>query len=186
MPNVSFDCLPMVLVIDIEATCCDRGTIAADQMEVIELGAVWATARGEVVDSMQRFARPIERQVLTPFCRSLTRIEQAWVDGAQPWTSVASDLAEFASRHPWKVWGSWGKYDANQIARESARHGIPHPLEGMAHQNLKAIFAKSRRIKQVGMTTALQIAGLPFHGEHHRALSDAMNTARLLAFLLPT
>ena len=38
----------MILVIDLEATCCDQGTITPEQMEVIELGAVWATPAGEV------------------------------------------------------------------------------------------------------------------------------------------
>jgi inhibitor of KinA sporulation pathway (predicted exonuclease) len=57
-------------------------------------------------------------------------------------------------------------------------------LAGLAHQNLKAGFAKRRRIKQVGMATALRIAGLELEGEHHRALADAMNIARLLPWSL--
>ena len=33
------------LVIDLEATCCDQGTIPAGKMEIIEIGAVMADAR---------------------------------------------------------------------------------------------------------------------------------------------
>lgn len=174
---------PMMLVIDLEATCCDQGTIPSEQMEVIEVGAVWATFAGAVVETLQRFVRPMERQILTPFCRSLTHIEQEWVDAAPTWPTVAAELAEFANLHPGADWGSWGNYDANQIERDSARHGIANPLAGMKHQNLKAIFAKGRGIKRVGMAGALKIVGLPLEGEHHRALSDARNTARLLPFL---
>lgn len=50
--------------------------------------------------------------------------------------------------------------------------------------NLKADFAKGRKIKQVGMTTAMRIAGLEPKGAHHRALSDAQNIARLLPLIL--
>ena len=70
----------MILVIDLEATCCDQGSIPPEAMEIIELGAVWATQQGEVIATLQRFVRPSERPTLTPFCRSLTRIEQASID----------------------------------------------------------------------------------------------------------
>lgn len=162
-----------ILVIDLEATCADDGSITPEQMEVIELGAVWATPAGEVIATMQRFVRPTERPTLTPFCRSLTHIQQASIDTAPSWPTVAVELAEFARLHAGQCWGSWGKYDARQIERESTRHGLSDPLAGLPHVNLKATFAKARKIKQTGMATALRIAGLTLEGEHHRALSDA-------------
>ena len=88
----------MILVIDLEATCCDQGTITPEQMEVIELGAVWATPAGEVIDTLQRFVRPTERPTLTPFCMELTHIEQASIDTAPSWPAVAAELAEFARK----------------------------------------------------------------------------------------
>ena len=127
---------------------------------------------------------PTGRPTLTPFCRSLTHIEQAQIDSAPSWPAVAAELAEFARLHAGQCWGSWGKYDARQIERETARHGLADPLAGLPHQNLKAAFAKRRKIKQVGMATALQIAGLELEGDHHRALSDARNIARLLPWAL--
>jgi len=169
-----------ILVIDLEATCCDQGTISPEQMEVIELGAVWATFTGEVIDTLQCFVQPMERPQLTSFCRSLTHIEQASINSAPHWPTVAAELAEFASRYSGQCWGSWGAYDRRQIERENARHGIDDPLAELPHINLKATFAKARKIKQVGMTTALQIVGLKLDGDHHRALADARNIARLL------
>ncbi|GHT86553.1 hypothetical protein AGMMS49960_14700 [Betaproteobacteria bacterium] len=40
----------MILVIDLEATCDDGNVkpIPPDEMEIIEIGAVWATAEGMV------------------------------------------------------------------------------------------------------------------------------------------
>lgn len=169
-----------ILVIDLEATCCDQGTIPPEAMEVIELGAVWATPTGEIIDTLQRFVQPMERPQLTSFCRSLTHIEQASIDTAPYWPTVAAELAEFSRRYSGQCWGSWGAYDRRQIERECARHGIADPLAGLPHVNLKATFAKARKIKQVGMITALQIAGLKLGGDHHRALADAQNIARLL------
>lgn len=170
----------MILVIDLEATCCDADTIPPEQMEVIEVGAVWATSAGQIIDRFQSFVRPIASPQLTSFCMSLTHIEQASIDAAPNWPIVAAALAEFAQRYAGQCWGSWGAYDRRQIERECARHGIADPLAPLPHQNLKASFAKARKIKQVGMATALQIVGLELEGEHHRALSDALNIARLL------
>ncbi|WP_338014949.1 hypothetical protein [Aquabacterium soli] len=69
--------------------------------------------------------------------------------------------------------------------RECHRLGLNNPIE-LPHINLKQAFAKARRIgKQVGMRKALELASLQFEGTHHRALDDAINTARLLPWALP-
>lgn len=178
------DTLDRFLVIDLEATCCDSGSIQAHEMEIIEVGACWAMADGHITDRFQSFVRPIERAKLTPFCMALTHIEQAEIDTAPPWAIVATALAEFAAKQPGHVWTSWGAYDRHQIELECARHGIADPLSGFRHQNLKASFAKARKIKQTGMSAALQIVGLEMEGDRHRALADACNIARMLPFAL--
>lgn len=171
-----------ILVVDLEATCANDGSIAPEEMEVIEVGAAWSTLDGTVLDTFQRFVRPAARPQLTAFCMELTHIEQESIDTAPLWPAVAADLAAFAGRYQGNCWASWGAYDRQQIVRESARHGVAAPFTGLLHTNLKAVFAKSRRIKQVGMATALKIAGLSLEGSHHRALGDALNIARLLPF----
>lgn len=171
-----------VLVVDLEATCCNEGTIEPGRMEIIEVGAVWVMPSGQVIDQFQSFVRPIERPQLTRFCMELTHIQQAHIDMAPSWPTVAAELARFAQLHQrsGSFWGSWGAYDRRQVDRECSRHGIADPLARLPHQNFKASFAKARKIKQVGMSRALHIAGLELVGEHHRALSDALNIAKLL------
>ena len=52
--------------------------------------------------------------------------------------------------------------------------------------NLKQRFAKARRLERpLGLNGALQLAGMQFTGQQHRALEDARNTARLLPLVLP-
>lgn len=174
----------MILILDLEMTCADDGSIAPERMEVIEVGAVVWSPHGGVLDRFSDFVRPIERPVLTPFCRALLRIAQQQIDAARPWPVVASDLAAFAAR--WRdaglrCWGSWGDSDRRQIAQESERHRSPHPLGWLAHRNLKREFAKTRKIKQVGIAGALRLAGIEREGAPHRALADAENVARLVA-----
>lgn len=114
--------------------------------------------------------RPAVRQQLTAFCRSLTHIERTVIDTASPWPVVAAGWRSSSRLHhrPGSFWGNWGNYDRKQIERECARHDIANPLAELEHRNLKATFAKRRKIKQVGMATALQIAGLPLEGGFFR------------------
>ena len=175
-----------VLVIDFEATCDDGGGIPASNMEIIEVGAVWATVEGVVLDTFQAFVRPVVHPQLSTFCCELTGIKQADVDSADLFPVVMARLACFAQRRqaPGATWGSWGQFDARQLDRDCARHGIPHPLSAFTHVNLKRRFAKSQKIKEINMASALQMMGMTLEGVHHRGLDDACNIAKLLPWSL--
>jgi inhibitor of KinA sporulation pathway (predicted exonuclease) len=52
--------------------------------------------------------------------------------------------------------------------------------------NLKQRFAKALRLERpLGLNGALQLVGMQFNGQQHRALEDARNTARLLPQVFP-
>jgi inhibitor of KinA sporulation pathway (predicted exonuclease) len=147
---------------------------------------VWATANGSVLDIFQAFVRPVIHPQLTQFCRQLTNIGQVDVDGAELFPVVAAKLASFAQLHQSDnaLWGSWGQFDAKQLASDCDRHNIQNPLAAFTHVNLKRRFAKTRKIKEVGMARALQIVNLSLDGSHHRGLDDARNIAKLLPWAL--
>lgn len=177
---------PLILVVDFEATCCDQGTIPPDQMEIIEIGACWAHPDGRVLEKFECFVRPTLHPQLTPFCLNLLNIRQEQVSSAETITTAALRFQEFVDRRSADggVWGSWGAFDCSQLARECWRLGIPSPVS-LPHVNLKQQFAKAQRIgKQVGMRKALEMAALEMQGTHHRALSDALNIARLLPWAI--
>jgi inhibitor of KinA sporulation pathway (predicted exonuclease) len=171
-----------VLIVDLEATCSLDNSITSELMEIIEIGAVWVTPAGDLLEQFQSYVRPAVNPLLTLFCTKLTGISQFQIDQACSWKKVAEEFSGFVERHKdaQSYWGSWGAYDKNQIERECNKHDTENPLRNIRHENLKANFAKNRKIKQVGMLTALKIAGLSVEGEHHSAISDALNIARLL------
>ncbi|WP_197342602.1 3'-5' exonuclease [Ralstonia solanacearum] len=175
-----------ILVVDLEATCADDGSIPPEEMEIIEVGACWVNEWCHISDTFQSFVRPSRRPVLTNFCTALTSIAQEQVDAAPNFVCVAEDLRVFVERHrgPSSSWGSWGAYDRKQLERECVQLGI-EPLAGLPHQNLKRLFSKRQRIgKEVGMAMALRMSGIQPEGQHHRALDDACNIAKLLPWAL--
>jgi inhibitor of KinA sporulation pathway (predicted exonuclease) len=157
-------------------------------MEIIEIGATLVDRKGRELDSFQRFVRPLRRPLLTPFCRELTHITQANVDGAEPLGEVWPSFERWLDQHQARLegWASWGDYDRKQLVQEWQRLQLDSALSQVPHMNLKQRFAKARRLERpLGLNGALQLAGMQFIGQQHRALEDARNTARLLPLVFP-
>lgn len=175
------------LVIDLEATT-DEGGWPVSDMEIIEIGASLVDAAGHEVEHFQRFVRPLRRPLLTHFCRQLTQINQADVDSAAPLNKVWAQFERWLLNHQQQLtgWASWGDYDRRQLEQEWRCHGLSSHLSQIAHINLKKRFAEARQLPSpIGLKMALNLAGLKFQGQQHRALNDARNTARLLPLVLP-
>lgn len=175
------------LVIDLEATTDDGGWPITD-MEVIEIGASLVKRDGREVDHFQRFVRPRRRPQLTNFCRELTHITQANIDAAAPFAEVWAQFERWLGHHQAHLegWTSWGDYDRRQLLQEWQQHQLDSRLATIPHLNLKQRFAKARQLQRpLGLNGALQLAGMQFSGQQHRALEDARNTARLLPLSLP-
>lgn len=175
------------LVIDLEATT-EEGGWPLEQMEIIEIGASLVNRRGHEVDHFQRFVRPRRRPLLTSFCRQLTHISQQQIDSAAALPVVWAQFERWLGHHQPQLagWGSWGDYDRKQLEQEWQQHNLSSLIRQLPHLNLKQAFADARQLQHPpGLNSALQLAGLQFNGQQHRALEDARNSARLLPLLLP-
>lgn len=125
---------------------------------------------------------------INALCRELTHISQADVDAAacfkQAWAQFEGWLGQQAQ--DLQAWVSWGDYDRRQLLQEWHDYKVRSILQELPHINLKQRFAKARHLQRpAGLNSALQLAGLQFTGQQHRALEDARNTARLLPLSLP-
>lgn len=180
MPDPAF---PHHLVIDFEATCCDKGSVPRGEMEIIEFGVVMADAAFRVVDEFQSFVKPVRHPRLTPFCTRLTSIRQHDVDSAPTFHECVATFTTWLSRHDDFVFCSWGDYDRTQLQQDCDFHGIPNPISA-PHVNVKSRFAERQSMqRKPGLAEAVAKAGLVFTGTHHRGIDDARNIARLLPFV---
>lgn len=179
-----FKGFPYILVVDLEATCCDRQSIRRQEMEIIEIGAVMVDSQSlEPVDEFQTFVRPVRNPRLTPFCTQLTSITQTMVDTAPGLPEALSAFKNWLSGYPGYLFTSWGDYDKNQFTQDCRYHQQPWPFAG-PHLNIKVQFSKAQNLrKRHGMAGALRIAGLDLSGTHHRGIDDARNMVRLLPYI---
>ena len=174
------------LVVDLEATCCDKqATIKQTEMEIIEIGAVMVHPESlTIIHEFQSFIKPIRHPILTEFCKSLTSISQTQVDRAPTYPEAIALLEKWLSGYSNGVFGSWGDYDRKQFKQDSNFHQLPFPI-AYPHVNLKKVFSETQGLsKRYGMEQALEIAGLPLEGTHHRGIDDARNIAKLLPYIL--
>ena len=177
------------VVLDFEATC-SNGTgpieVPRGEMEIIEIGAIAVDPELNTLSEFARFIRPVRHTTLSAFATELTTITQSDVDAAEDFKSVAAELALWAAENEISWWGSWGKYDRNQLTQDVRFHRVPDPLP-QPHFNIKESFSERQGIKRrLGLGGAVKTAGLSFEGTAHRAISDTRNIARLLPWVLGT
>ncbi|MGC7094740.1 exonuclease domain-containing protein [Amycolatopsis lurida] len=167
-------------VVDVEATCWDGRPPAGQVSEIIEIGlTVVDLDRRERLAKHRILVRP-QRSEVSEFCTELTGLTAAELAGGVTFAEACRTLAteHEAGRRPW---ASWGDYDRNQFRRQCQNTEYPF---GHRHTNAKAVFAEAHGLrKRPGMAQALEIAGLPLEGRHHRGEDDAWNIAALILSL---
>jgi inhibitor of KinA sporulation pathway (predicted exonuclease) len=168
------------LIIDLEATCCDSGTVPRHEMEMIEIGAVMLNSTTWEIDSeFQQFIQPVRHPQLTAFCTQLTSIQQQDVEQAPQFIEAISRFKEWLNLFPNYTFCSWGNYDKNQFIQDCKYHNIPYPFNS-EHINIKEKFSEYLGVsKRFGMAEALEHLGLELKGTHHRGIDDARNIAAI-------
>ncbi|SEP03446.1 Inhibitor of the KinA pathway to sporulation, predicted exonuclease [Actinacidiphila rubida] len=174
-------------VVDVEATCWEGEPPAGSVSEIIEIGlTVIDTSTKTRLSRDSVLVRP-QHSAVSGFCTELTSLTQAEVDRGVTFAEACRLLAEeFATAR--RPWASWGGYDRRQFARQCRAEGVPYPFGdpgAYPHTNAKAVFAAAYGLRrQPGMKQALEIAGLPLDGRHHRGVDDAWNIAGLVLDLV--
>ena len=186
----SFD---FMLCVDLEATCDELMeyeipralVVSPDEMETIEIGvAVIDLRRMEIVDMFQRYVRPVLHPTLTDFCINLTSIRQADVDVAQSFPEVATEFTAFLQKYPNSAWGSWGDYDADQLAADALRANCTPLLREVQHLDIERSYREIFACSSMGLRAALEALGLNWKGQYHRGIDDAKNLADMVVLLL--
>lgn len=174
-----------LLIVDIEHTCFVDNSLPANEREIIEIGALMVCAKSLlVIDEFECIVKPVQHPNLSDFCVELTGIQQEDVDKANGFRAAFNEFVSWQKKYEGCLFCSWGAYDSVQLKLDCVRHNI-EPLDIKLALNLKKAFAKTQKIKpRVGMKRALDLAGFPLQGSHHRGLDDAKNIARLLPFIL--
>jgi inhibitor of KinA sporulation pathway (predicted exonuclease) len=175
--------LDQVLIIDVEATCWDGPPPEGQESEIIEIGlCLFEVASRRRHDKRSILVRP-EHSMVSPFCTQLTGLTQKQVEQGISFAEACALLrSEYAALL--RAWASYGDSDRLRFERQCHARQIAYPF-APRHINIKLLFALSYALpREVGMSQALQILGIPLEGTHHNGADDAWNIAAILAILL--
>ncbi len=171
------------IIYDVEATCW-RGKPPKGINEIIEIGAVKLNAYGELVSEFNKFVKPTVNPILSGFCKSLTHISQENVDAADTYPTVIEQFKDWVEVGETDyVLGAWGDFD-KRIMRDNCNL---HDLETDWLEFFINVKSQYNTLKgnmghqKSGLKAVVKKEGFEFDGVHHRAISDALNLAKVYA-----
>jgi inhibitor of KinA sporulation pathway (predicted exonuclease) len=166
------------IIFDLEASCW-LGRPPHGINEVIEIGAVKVNDYNEVESIFSKFIKPTVNPILSDFCTRLTSITQTDVDRSKTFPFIIQEFMDWIGIDEDFVLISWGKYDKQQLIQDCELHKLETDwLEH--HFNLKPAYRALKDLKdEPGLKKAVKLEGFEFTGIHHRAISDAENTAKI-------
>lgn len=183
----------MYILIDFEATCWQKDTPEGKRKtnrrenEIIEIGAVLVSDDFSIIKDFDIFVKPTLNPILSDFCKQLTSIEQDDVDKAEvfsdAWETFEDQiklqllLSNINIKIKDLIFCSWGHYDYRQLNRDCLRNEMAVPFT--KHYSIKHEFAKRHNIKPCGILKALSMLNMQFEGNHHRAIDDIKNIAKV-------
>lgn len=171
-------------VIDFEMTCCDQNDI---ESEIIEFGVCIINLKsGQTIHEYSTLVRPVVNPVLTAFCEELTGITNEDIN--REGVSFEAALTEFQSKleqHRVKSFIQWGCGDMHQLKKDHDLHNLNKSfVESLNVVDLKKPFSQSFGCRyRIGLKKALNIAGIERTSKAHRALPDAIETAKLVQLI---
>lgn len=171
--------------LDLELNNLSDGSVP----RIIEVGVAIGSPRNpDSIVSVNWYLNP--DGPISPFISKLTGItDEVISERSLPHKTVAKDLGALIDVYkcfPNPI--TWGQGDADELKAEFRERGIDFPHFGRRIFDVKTIFVFDQIVKgnspSGGLKKAMNMYGIKFQGEPHRASVDAVNTLRLFFHLV--
>ena len=171
--------------LDLELNNLNDGNVP----KIIEVGvAVGSPFKLNEIKIFNWYINPNEN--ISPFISSLTGItDEDVIQRSTPKSQIAEELIDIVNNY--KCFTNpitWGQDDVNDLKAEFKQDGINLPIFGRRIFDVKTIYVFDQMVKgrtvSGGLKKAMNIYGIKFEGQPHRAGIDAYNTLRLFFHLL--
>lgn len=150
--------------------------------EIIEIGAVRLRLVNEelkIIDHFQSFVQP-KMDHLNPRITNLTGITKKDLMNAETFTAVIKQFRDWIGEQEYYLC-SWGPEDKWALITDSTFHNTSVDWI-INHNDLQFLFSilhESDKGFRYGLSRALNKLQISLEGSQHRALDDAMNTAKI-------
>ncbi|CAF0990375.1 unnamed protein product [Adineta steineri] len=181
-----------VAVIDFEATCTAKPPNPYIQ-EIIEFPVVLIdVAKQEIVDTFHSYCKPVRQPILSDYCKQLTGITQEQVNNALVFTDVfinverwLNDRNLISDSEQKCLFITDGPSDFKKYLRMQCEIShIIYPNWAYQWFNVKKTFSDFYFVMPGRIQNMLENLHLPFHGNLHSGLDDAINIGRIVIQLI--
>ncbi|WP_434758351.1 exonuclease domain-containing protein [Paenibacillus amylolyticus] len=153
--------------------------------EIIDIGAVKVSQDENtgltVTDTFHTYVRPSNKSVLSTDTVQFTGITQKDIDAAPLFPAALSQFINWMGTEPYYMC-SWGPDDRNKLISHCRTHQLDVAWI-TNHNDLQQQWSRAMhtegKFRQLGLAQALELCGIEFDGTQHRALDDAINTAKV-------
>lgn len=150
-------------------------------MEVIEIGAVRLNDRLEQIDTFTSLIKPVYFSKLNSFIQKKTGISQVEIDRAKRFPTVSQAFQQWLSASEELMFITWGKEDIKRIILDTRMHKQSDQfwMNTPYFDLLKGFTALHHLTNDISVEGALELLELEGSGQAHRALDDAIMTAKI-------
>lgn len=153
--------------------------------EIIDIGAVKVSENPDagltVTDTFHTYVRPSNKSVLSTDTVQFTGITQKDIDAAPLFPAALRQFIDWMGNEPYYMC-SWGPDDRNKLISHCRTHQLDVAWitnHNDLQQQWSRAMHKEGKFRQLGLAQALELCGIDFDGTQHRALDDAINTAKV-------
>jgi ERI1 exoribonuclease 3 len=172
-----------LIVLDFEATCWEN----SNDHEIIEFPSVVVDIKNKkIINKIEQFVKPSYNPKLSPFCKNLTSISQADVDGGISLQEAIIEHYNFMQKYPNSIIVTCGDWDLKTMLPQDASYNKIYVASCYKQWiNLKVPFCKVYKLqKSPGMVGMLNMLKIKLEGTHHRGIDDCTNIAKIAIRML--
>jgi inhibitor of KinA sporulation pathway (predicted exonuclease) len=174
----------LYIVLDVEFN--GRKFASELPQEIIEIGAVKVDAALQIVDQFHSVVKPIYFSKLNRFVKEKTGIAQEEIDSAEGFKPVYDKFHSWVQSDS-MMFVTWGGEDIKVMIQDLKLHHIETewaktPMYIDLLKDFKVLYELKN---DMNLKDAVELSGLEWEGDEHRALSDAINTANIFKHVYP-
>ncbi|GAB2699039.1 exonuclease domain-containing protein [Paenibacillus thermoaerophilus] len=174
--------MSVIVVYDLEFAMSQHRRQPSDIMEIGAVKVVKGENGWTLGDTFQTLVRPVQKMTVSSDVRQLTGITLDELAKAPSLRDSLEAFRRWLSADPAAEYlAAWGPDDKWMLLTQCRKENIPYDWI-RNHNDLQKPISRMMGLpgnKKAGLARALEWAGLTAEGRAHRALDDAINTARL-------
>lgn len=152
-----------------------------DYKEIIEIGAVKLNENLEQIGIYQSLVKPLKNRKLGSYIKTLTGITQENVDNARSFVEVHEEFANWVGEDSKII--VWGSSDKKFLIHDVLLNNIESPLLNKFKNIQKKVSRLLLSDQEIGLKKIVSELKVENDGIYHRALIDAVNTAKIFVLL---